>query len=400
MPDTISFARGAPSLDIIDVEGLKACAVEAFDADAARMTGYGTSVGYVPLRQWIAEYHGVAPEQVLVTNGSMQADAFLFDTLVKQGDTVITELPTYDRTLLVLRGRQADVRMVELEPDGIDVAALERLLAAGARPKLAHVIPNFQNPAGYTLSLAKREALVELARTYGFVIFEDDPYVTLRFAGESLSDDALDGARRHRLRLLVLQDRVPGHPNRLPRRTGGPDRQDRRGRHLDLHLAEHGRRGHRQSVLPLGPDRQLDRHRPRGTARALAGAVRGARRAPPGRSLRRARGRLLPVGRPAPGHRRGRAVRCRRRARRPVRQGLGLRARGLGVLAAARLLGGHSSSRSRRVCGGSPRPTPRSPLRRRRSRPAGATSRDQRSDRGMGHRRGARQLRGRRFSVS
>jgi 2-aminoadipate transaminase len=186
MADTISFARGAPSLDIIDVEGLKACAVEAFDADAARMTAYGTSVGYVPLRQWIAEYHGVEPEQVLVTNGSMQADAFLFDTLVKEGDTVITELPTYDRTLLVLRGRQADVRMVELEPDGIDVAALERVLAAGARPKLAHVIPNFQNPAGYTLSLAKREALIELARTYGFMIFEDDPYVTLRFIGEPL----------------------------------------------------------------------------------------------------------------------------------------------------------------------------------------------------------------------
>jgi len=186
MPDTISFARGAPSLDIVDVEGLKACAIEAFDADAARMTAYGTAVGYVPLREWIAEYHGVATEQVLVTNGSMQADAFLFDTLVHDGDTVITELPTYDRTLLVLRNRQADLRMVELEPDGIDVAALERVLAAGARPKLAHIIPNFQNPAGYTLSLAKREALIELARTYGFVIFEDDPYVTLRFAGEAL----------------------------------------------------------------------------------------------------------------------------------------------------------------------------------------------------------------------
>jgi 2-aminoadipate transaminase len=60
------------------------------------------------------------------------------------------------------------------------------VLAAGARPKLAHIIPNFQNPAGYTLSLAKREALIELARAYGFVIFEDDPYVTLRFAGEAL----------------------------------------------------------------------------------------------------------------------------------------------------------------------------------------------------------------------
>jgi DNA-binding transcriptional MocR family regulator len=76
--------------------------------------------------------------------------------------------------------------MVELEPDGIDTAALDRLLTAGAKPKLAHIIPNFQNPAGYTLSQAKRERLIELARAHGFVIFEDDPYVTLRFAGETL----------------------------------------------------------------------------------------------------------------------------------------------------------------------------------------------------------------------
>ena len=123
---------------------------------------------------------------MIVTNGSMQADAFLFDALLSEGDTVIVELPTYDRTLLSLRKRGADVRMVELEPDGIDVAALERVLVAGARPKLAHIIPNFQNPAGHTLSLAKRERLLELSREHGFVVFEDDPYVELRFTGERL----------------------------------------------------------------------------------------------------------------------------------------------------------------------------------------------------------------------
>ena len=186
MPGSISFARGAPSLDIVDVDGLRAAAEQAFTNDPGGMTAYGTAVGYVPLREWIAEYHGVGPEQVLVTNGSMQADAFLFDALVAEGDTVIVELPTYDRTLLSLRNRGADVRMVELEPDGIDTAALERVLHAGAQPKLAHIIPNFQNPAGYTLSAPKRARLVELARTHGFTIFEDDPYVTLRFAGESL----------------------------------------------------------------------------------------------------------------------------------------------------------------------------------------------------------------------
>jgi 2-aminoadipate transaminase len=186
MAGSISFARGAPSLDIVDVEGLRAATDQAFTNDPAGMTAYGTAVGYVPLREWIAERHGVGPEQVLVTNGSMQADAFLFDALVSEGDTVITERPTYDRTLLSLRNRGADVRMVELEPDGIDTAALGRVLAAGAQPTLAHIIPNFQNPAGYTLSAPKRTHLVELARTHGFTIFEDDPYGTLRFEGESL----------------------------------------------------------------------------------------------------------------------------------------------------------------------------------------------------------------------
>ncbi len=183
---SISCARGAPSLDIVDVEGLRAAADRAFENDPAGITSYGTSVGYPPLRNWIAEKHGVAPERVLVTNGSMQADAFLFEALVEAGDVVVVERPTYDRSLLSLRNRGADVRMVELEHDGLDVSALERVLVAGARPKLAHVIPNFQNPAGCTLSAAKRERLLALARQHNFIVFEDDPYVELRFAGERL----------------------------------------------------------------------------------------------------------------------------------------------------------------------------------------------------------------------
>jgi DNA-binding transcriptional MocR family regulator len=149
------------------------------------MAGYGAAAGYPPLREWIAGQHGVTPEQVVVTNGSLQADAFLFDALVTAGDAVVVERPTYDRTLLSLHARGADVRMVALEPDGIDIAALERLLAGGISPKLAHIIPNFQNPAGYTLSAAKRERLIELAGSYGFTIFEDDPYLALRFEGRS-----------------------------------------------------------------------------------------------------------------------------------------------------------------------------------------------------------------------
>ncbi len=183
---TISFARGVPSLDIIDVEGLRDAAVRAFDSDPSGTTAYGTSVGYPRLRAWIADRHGVEPERVFVTNGSLQADAFLFDQIVRSGDEVIVESPTYDRTLLSLRQRGAHLHAVALEPDGIDTDALGRLLGRGVQPSLAHIIPNFQNPAGYTLSLAKRHALLALAAQHGFLVLEDDPYAELRFSGEPL----------------------------------------------------------------------------------------------------------------------------------------------------------------------------------------------------------------------
>ena len=186
MADTISFARGAPSLDIVDVDGLREAAARAFANDPGGTTAYGTAIGYPKLREWIAAKHGVDPSNVMVTNGSMQADAFLFEELVEPGDAVVVERPTYDRTLLSLRQRGADVRAIELEPDGVDVSGLGTLLADGLRPKLAHVIPNFQNPAGYTLSRDKRTTLLELARDHDFLIFEDDPYVELRFSGETL----------------------------------------------------------------------------------------------------------------------------------------------------------------------------------------------------------------------
>jgi 2-aminoadipate transaminase len=180
----ISLSRGAPSLDIIAVDELSAAAQRAFDKDPGGTFSYGTSMGYKPLVEWIARKQEVEPDQVVATNGSMQADAFLFQQLVEPGDTVIVEAPTYDRTLQMLQKLGADVRPIPLENDGIDVDALARGLSGGVRPKLAHIIPNFQNPAGCTLSLEKRRRLLELAAEHDFVIFEDDPYVELRFEGE------------------------------------------------------------------------------------------------------------------------------------------------------------------------------------------------------------------------
>jgi 2-aminoadipate transaminase len=180
----ISLSRGAPSLDIIAVEELRAAAQGALERDPAGALAYGTSAGYPRLLEWLSKKHSVDPKRLLATNGSMQADAFLFQELVEPGDVVVVEAPTYDRTLLSLTKLGAEILAIPLEADGIDVGALEAALEEGARPTLAHIIPNFQNPAGCTLSLDKRHRLLALAREYGFTIFEDDPYVALRFEGE------------------------------------------------------------------------------------------------------------------------------------------------------------------------------------------------------------------------
>jgi DNA-binding transcriptional MocR family regulator len=182
----ISLARGAPSLDIIAVDDLRAAAERAFERDPAGTFAYGTSAGYPRLVEWIAKKHDVHPDWIVATNGSMQADAFLFQKLVAPGDVVVVEAPTYDRTLLALRQLGAEILAIPLQADGIDVSALEVALHEGARPKLAHIIPNFQNPAGCTLSLEKRRRLLALAAEFGFTIFEDDPYIELRFEGEPL----------------------------------------------------------------------------------------------------------------------------------------------------------------------------------------------------------------------
>jgi len=201
-PGLISFARGVPSPDMTPPEELRAAADRALRADPVGALAYGAGSGYAPLREWIAERHTVEPERVFVANGSLEAGMLLFDTVVEQGDAVVVEAPSYDRTLLGLQRRGAELHAVPLEADGLDVAALERQLDGGLRPKLIHVIPNFHNPAGCTLSLAKRERLVELARAHDFVIFEDDPYGELSFEGErlptmlSLDGDAATGDGR------------------------------------------------------------------------------------------------------------------------------------------------------------------------------------------------------------
>jgi DNA-binding transcriptional MocR family regulator len=181
--DTISFARGAPGADILPVEAVREAAARALESDWQRALSYGTGRGHPGLCEWIAEHHSVEPDRVMVTNGSMEAAALLFRHLLGEGDRVLVEQPTYDRSLLLLRRQGVELATAPLEADGVEVAAVEA--ACGQGPlRLAHLIPNFHNPAGCRLSSGKKARLVELADEHRFTIYEDDPYRLVAIEGE------------------------------------------------------------------------------------------------------------------------------------------------------------------------------------------------------------------------
>ena len=189
----IPFTRGVPSADLLPVDDLRVAAQEALEHDPAGALAYAPG-GYLPLREWIGERHGVAPERVLLVNGSLQGVVFLGQALFGEGGTAVVEDPTYDRTLTILRGAGARLHSVALERDGMAVDALAEALRGGLAASAAYVIPTYQNPAGVTMSLEKRRALVELARERDVLLIEDDPYGLLRFEGEALpSLHELDG---------------------------------------------------------------------------------------------------------------------------------------------------------------------------------------------------------------
>ena len=181
--ETISLARGIPAPECIPVEELADCARAAILNDGATALSYGSPAGYGPLREWIAERHEVAPERVVVTNGSLQGFVFLAELLARDGARVLVEAPTYDRPLRILEGLGADVTPVPQRADGIDLDALSEALDTGPRPALLYVIPTFQNPSGRTLGADGRRRLIELAAEHDLLVLEDDPYGLVRFEG-------------------------------------------------------------------------------------------------------------------------------------------------------------------------------------------------------------------------
>src|SRR6266568_3527263 len=181
--DTISFARGVPAPECLPVAELADCARAAVERDGATVLSYGSSAGYGPLREWIAERHGVDPARVLVTNGSLQGIVFLAERFA--GGRVVVEAPTYDRPLKILAARGVETTAVAMDDEGLDLDALAQALRDGKKPAFLYTIPTFQNPSGRTLSEERRHRLAELVREHELLALEDDPYGLVRFDGEA-----------------------------------------------------------------------------------------------------------------------------------------------------------------------------------------------------------------------
>src|SRR2546421_11603558 len=149
----ISFARGVPAPECLPVEELADGARAAVERDGHTILSYGPVAGYGPLREWIAERHGVEPGRVLVTNGSLQGFVFLAQRFFAAGGgRVLVEAPTYDRPLKILAALGGEVAALPVDEEGLDPDARAAALSSGPKPAFLYTIPTFQNPSGRTLS--------------------------------------------------------------------------------------------------------------------------------------------------------------------------------------------------------------------------------------------------------
>jgi 2-aminoadipate transaminase len=185
MADTIVFTRGVPPVEAFPTEEINEAFSLALHADAASILQYGHQPGYAPLRSALAKEYNVSDSEIFVASGSLQIQDLIAAYLIKPGDVVYTEQPSYDRAIATFRRRGAKTIGIPLEPDGISI---ERLKAAIEKqvPAFLYLIPDFQNPAGQTTSYEKRKAIVELAEQYGFWVIEDVPYRKLRYRGDDV----------------------------------------------------------------------------------------------------------------------------------------------------------------------------------------------------------------------
>ncbi len=181
--ETISFASDEPPAECLPLTELADCAGAVLGREGKTLLSYGAGGGYTPLRELIAEWFGVHPYRVVLTNGSLQGLA-LVAGLMARGRSVMTEWPSYDLGLQVLLNAGASLLAAVVEDDGLSVDDVELQLMGKQPPAFLYTMPNFQNPTGRTLTAERRRRLVESLGGRGIGILEDDHLGLLRFEGE------------------------------------------------------------------------------------------------------------------------------------------------------------------------------------------------------------------------
>ncbi len=194
-PEVISLAGGLPDTSTFPPETYAAIMATVAEEACAKALQYGPTEGFASAAHCIAEVmaaEGMAVDEgeILVTTGGQQVIDLVCKTLVDPGDVIVAEAPTYPGAVPTFCSYQADVVQIALDSDGMRIDELEetldRLEREGRRPKFIYTIPNFQNPGGVTMSLPRRQRLVQIAKERELLVLEDNPYGLLRFEGDPL----------------------------------------------------------------------------------------------------------------------------------------------------------------------------------------------------------------------
>ncbi len=191
-PAIIPFAAGNPDSASFPIDEVKRISAEIFETAPVTALQYGVTEGYRPLIERLTKFVkdryniGKDLDSLIVTSGAQQVMDLATKALCDLGDTVICECPSFIGSLNCFRSYGCKLAGVPVEADGINIEKLEEAIKNAVNPRFIYTIPNFQNPSGATMSLEKRKAVYELAKKYGLLILEDNPYGDLRVSGEDI----------------------------------------------------------------------------------------------------------------------------------------------------------------------------------------------------------------------
>ena len=191
-PVIIPFAAGNPDAASFPIEEVKKISAEIFETAPVTALQYGVTEGYRPLIERLTKFVkdryniGKDFDSLIVTSGAQQVMDLATKALCDLGDTVICECPSFIGSLNCFRSYGCKLAGVPVEADGINIDKLKKAIKNATNPRFIYTIPNFQNPSGATMSLEKRKAVYDLAKKYGLLILEDNPYGDLRVSGEDI----------------------------------------------------------------------------------------------------------------------------------------------------------------------------------------------------------------------